>query len=204
MAEHDDLLASIAATTADYRAGEIAAPTPDHVERWVNQFDAAVQEPILREMDHVLKKTYFSKETINGFLKGLIRNDQLVGNDPNTFWMAANFLDIQQGGGSQHDLLSVFDENLKAELGIGINECGGSKVIAEELPTKVAADKAYQNAMKNSDKQNARIEHDKALERAVIELLTDHTELFKQFSDNPSFKKWLSETIFAATYADAS
>ena len=76
------------------------------------------------------------------------------------------------------------------------------KVIAEELPTKVAADKAYQNAMENSDKQNARIEHDKALERAVIELLSDHTELFKQFSDNPSFKKWLSETIFAATYAD--
>jgi type I restriction enzyme R subunit len=69
------------------------------------------------------------------------------------------------------------------------------KVIAEELPTKVAADKAYQNAMKNSDKQNARIEHDKALERAVIDLLSDHTELFKQFSDNPSFKKWLSETI---------
>lgn len=76
------------------------------------------------------------------------------------------------------------------------------KVIAQELPAKVSADKAYQNAMKNSDKQNARIEHDKALERAVIELLSDHTELFKQFSDNPSFKKWLSETIFAATYAN--
>ena len=74
------------------------------------------------------------------------------------------------------------------------------KVIAEELPAKVSGDKAYQNAIKNSDKQNARIEHDKALERAVTELLSDHTELFKQFSDNPSFKKWLSETIFAATY----
>ncbi|MBF0108685.1 MAG: type I restriction endonuclease subunit R [Magnetococcales bacterium] len=78
------------------------------------------------------------------------------------------------------------------------------KVIAEELPAKVAADKAYQNAMRNSDRQNARIEHDKALERAVIDLLSDHTELFKQFSDNPSFKKWLSETIFSATYAEAS
>ena len=77
------------------------------------------------------------------------------------------------------------------------------KVIAEELPTKVAANKAYQNAMQNSDKQNARIEHDKALELAVIDLLSDHTELFKQFSDNPSFKKWLSETIFAATYTRA-
>jgi type I restriction enzyme, R subunit len=75
------------------------------------------------------------------------------------------------------------------------------KVIAEELPAKVAADRAYQNAMKNSDEQNARIEHDKALERAVVDLLADHAELFKQFSDNPSFKRWLSETIFAATYS---
>jgi type I restriction enzyme R subunit len=74
------------------------------------------------------------------------------------------------------------------------------KVIAEDLPAKVSGDRAYQNAKKYSDRQNARIEHDKALERAVIELLSDHTELFKQFSDNPSFRKWLSETIFAATY----
>lgn len=74
------------------------------------------------------------------------------------------------------------------------------KVIAEEIPGKVAADTAYQNAMKNSDKQNARIEHDKALGRVMVELLADHTELFKQFSDNPSFKKWLGDTIFGATY----
>ncbi len=74
------------------------------------------------------------------------------------------------------------------------------KVIAEELPEKVSADKAYQNAIKNSDKQNARIEHDKALERAVTELLSDHAELFKQFSDNEAFRKWLSETVFAETY----
>jgi len=74
------------------------------------------------------------------------------------------------------------------------------RVIAEEIPTKVAADRAYQNAMKHSDKQNARIEHDKALKRVIVELLTDHTELFKQFSDNPAFNKWLGDTIFSATY----
>lgn len=76
------------------------------------------------------------------------------------------------------------------------------QVIAEEIPAKVAANKAYQNAMKNSDKQNARIEHDKALQRVIIELLSDHTELFKQFSDNPAFKKWLADTIFSATYQE--
>jgi type I restriction enzyme R subunit len=75
------------------------------------------------------------------------------------------------------------------------------KVIAEDIPTKVAADKAYQNAMKYSDKQNARIEHDRALQRVLVELLSDHTELFKQFSDNAAFKKWLADTIFSATYA---
>lgn len=74
------------------------------------------------------------------------------------------------------------------------------KVISEEIPAKVSADKAYQNAMKNSDKQNARIEHDKALQRVIFDLLKDHTELFKQFSDNPAFKKWLADSMFAATY----
>jgi len=75
-----------------------------------------------------------------------------------------------------------------------------NKVITEEIPAKVAANEAYKNAIKNSDKQNARIEHDKALQRVIINLLNDHTELFKQFMDNTSFKKWLSDTIFQETY----
>ncbi|KAF5083803.1 SWI2/SNF2 ATPase [anaerobic digester metagenome] len=74
------------------------------------------------------------------------------------------------------------------------------KVITEEIPQKVKEDKAYQNAIKHSDKQNARIEHDKALLRVITAMLSDHTELFKQFSDNPSFKKWLQDSIFAMTY----
>ncbi|MHB1048747.1 MAG: type I restriction endonuclease subunit R [Bacteroidota bacterium] len=74
------------------------------------------------------------------------------------------------------------------------------KVIAEELPAKIASDKAYKNAMANSDRQAARLEHDRALQKAIINLLSDHTELFKQFSDNPGFKKWLSDTMFSVTY----
>ena len=76
------------------------------------------------------------------------------------------------------------------------------QVIAEEIPGKVAADKAYQNAMKNSDKAAARLEHDRALQNVVIGMLADYTELFKQLSDNPSFKKWLADTIFAVTYGN--
>ena len=78
------------------------------------------------------------------------------------------------------------------------------KLIAEEIPAKVAADRAYQNARQHSDKQNARIEHDKALRKVMTDLLSDHTQLFKEFQDNDSFKKWLSDTIFKVTYDQPS
>ena len=64
------------------------------------------------------------------------------------------------------------------------------KAIFEELPAKVAGNSAYKNAMANSDEQNARIEHDKALQHAITDYLSDPTELFKQFSDIESFRRW--------------
>ncbi len=77
------------------------------------------------------------------------------------------------------------------------------KLITEEIPARVAADEAYQHARANSDKQNARIEHDKALVRVMTALLQDDTELFKQFSDNESFRRWLTDRVFELTYSDA-
>jgi type I restriction enzyme R subunit len=74
------------------------------------------------------------------------------------------------------------------------------QVITEELPAKVAADQAYQNAIAHSDKQNARIEHDRALQKAIIDLVWDHSELYKWFEGDTGFKKWLSDTNFALTY----
>jgi type I restriction enzyme R subunit len=78
------------------------------------------------------------------------------------------------------------------------------KLITEDIPNRVAADKAYQNAIKNSDKQNAKIEHDKALARVMTAVLKDDTELFKQFMDNESFKRWLTDTVFGLTYSPES
>jgi type I restriction enzyme R subunit len=74
------------------------------------------------------------------------------------------------------------------------------KLITEDIPARVADDTAYQNARKNSDKQNARIEHDKALMRVMTAVLKDDTELFKQFMDNESFKRWMTDTVFGLTY----
>jgi type I restriction enzyme R subunit len=76
------------------------------------------------------------------------------------------------------------------------------KRLTDEIPTRVAADQAYQNAKKNSDRQNARVEHDKALRRVITALFTDDAQLFKQFQDNDSFRHWLTDTVFGMTYDD--
>jgi type I restriction enzyme, R subunit len=72
--------------------------------------------------------------------------------------------------------------------------------ITEEIPPLVAADAAYRNAKKSSDRQNARIEHDMALQRVVVGMMKDDTELFKQFMDNESFRRWMADFVFAQTY----
>lgn len=74
------------------------------------------------------------------------------------------------------------------------------RLITEDIPRRVAADEAYQNAQMNNDPANARIEHDRALGRVMMAVLRDDTELFKQFSDNDGFRRWLSDAIFKLTY----
>ena len=78
------------------------------------------------------------------------------------------------------------------------------KLITVDIPARVAADSAYRNAQQNSDKQNARIEHDKALGRVMTAVLKDDTELFKQFMDNEGFKRWMTDTVFGLTYRQSA
>ncbi|MCY3606227.1 MAG: type I restriction endonuclease subunit R [Gammaproteobacteria bacterium] len=74
------------------------------------------------------------------------------------------------------------------------------ELVTETIPAKVAEDNAFINARKNSDKENARIEHDKALARVMISIMKDDTVLYKQFADNESFKRWLSDRSFGIAY----
>ena len=74
------------------------------------------------------------------------------------------------------------------------------QLITETIPSRVAEDSAFKNAQRNSDKENARIEHDKALLRVMTSLMKDDTELFKQFMDNVGFKRWLTDTVFGLAY----
>lgn len=72
--------------------------------------------------------------------------------------------------------------------------------ITEEVPAKVAEDPTYQTAAANNDKANAKIAMVDALGRVMLSLVRDETQLFKEYSDNADFKKWLEDAVFRATY----
>jgi len=67
--------------------------------------------------------------------------------------------------------------------------------IRDDIAPKVAADEAFQNAQKNTP-GSARMEHDKALARVMLDLLKDDTEVYKQFVQNESFKRFISDVVF--------
>ena len=69
-----------------------------------------------------------------------------------------------------------------------------------EMPGMVSKDERYQNAIRNSSRDNARLESDRALLETILAIMNDNMELFKQYQSNPSFKQWLSDFVFNATY----
>ena len=78
------------------------------------------------------------------------------------------------------------------------------EMITETIPSQVANDEKFRNARQNSDAQNARIEHDKALVRVMMSLMKDDAELFKQFTDNAGFKRWMTDTVFELAFDRAT
>ena len=78
------------------------------------------------------------------------------------------------------------------------------ELITTTIPFRVAKDIAFKNAQKNSDRENARIEHDKALLRVMTAVMKDDTQLFKQFQDNEGFKRWMTDTVYELASEQAS
>ena len=77
------------------------------------------------------------------------------------------------------------------------------QLITETIPARVAADTAFRNARVNSDRQNARIEHDKALLRVMTGVMKDDTELFKRYMDDKEFRRDMTDAVFAVAYEAA-
>ncbi len=74
------------------------------------------------------------------------------------------------------------------------------RIITKDLPGMVGKDPAFRNARENSDRENARIEHDRALQRVMMAIMQDDTELFRRFQDDPDFKRWMTGVVFRLSY----
>jgi hypothetical protein len=123
-----NLLESIATTIADYRHGEIYAMTPDHVNRWVDQFNRDEQLTILAEMDRILKIYYVSRQKAKDIIRRALTSHKIFGTHPARVIARTGFLRIQRKGSSQDELLTLADEVTQAEYGISITSCGESPV----------------------------------------------------------------------------
>ncbi|WP_268225705.1 type I restriction endonuclease subunit R [Sinomicrobium oceani] len=70
------------------------------------------------------------------------------------------------------------------------------KFLFEQLPADFARDEATVNAVKNSDKQNAKITSDKKVEDLMQDVIFQFTDLYKKFTDDPDFKRQYLDFVF--------
>jgi type I restriction enzyme R subunit len=73
-----------------------------------------------------------------------------------------------------------------------------AKRIRDDIAPKVASDAAYRNAKENTP-HTARIAHDQALGKVMQHLLKDDTQVYKQFVENESFKRFVGDMVYALT-----
>jgi type I restriction enzyme R subunit len=70
--------------------------------------------------------------------------------------------------------------------------------IREDIAPKVAADAAYKNAKENTP-HTARMAHDQALGKVMQHLLKEDTQVYKQFVENESFRRFVADFVYALT-----
>jgi type I restriction enzyme R subunit len=107
------------------------------------------------------------------------------------------------GGGRKYELeLDRLSNILKAfneQFGTLFTDADRvARRIRDDIAPKVAADAAYRNAKKNTPNA-ARIEHDKALAKVMLTLLKDDTQVYKQFVENESFRRFVTDMVFTLT-----
>jgi type I restriction enzyme, R subunit len=71
-----------------------------------------------------------------------------------------------------------------------------NKILTQQLPAEMKTDADTINAMKYSDKQNAKIYSDKKIEEMMQQYLFSHTEIFKKFTQDKEFQRRYKDFIF--------
>ena len=122
----DELITELAEIVGDYKH----FPTEDvegHIEQWILQFPEVIREELLEELVHIFKQHYISRNDWQDFLRGVLQTDKITGGDHDSFWRGTSFLDIQDRGNSQEEMLEELEELLNELYGIDINYCDGKE-----------------------------------------------------------------------------
>jgi type I restriction enzyme R subunit len=96
------------------------------------------------------------------------------------------------------NILKTFNENFGT---LFTDSDRVAKRIRDDIAPKVAADVAYQNAKQNTP-HTARMAHDQALAKVMQHLLKDDTQVYKQFVENESFKRFVGDMVYELTISD--
>jgi type I restriction enzyme R subunit len=71
-------------------------------------------------------------------------------------------------------------------------------VVRDDIAPKVASDAAFQNAKANTP-HTARMTHVQALRKVMQLFLRDDTQVYKQFMENESFRRFVGDMVYAIT-----
>lgn len=121
------LAENICAVLNDYHSQHNFKFTPDHVLRWVNQFDELNRQFLLEEFLHLLNRNVYisermAREILINKIKNLISGFKLKNGI--SFLENTKFLHMQGEHKSQTVLLKMLDSEIQNAFGIGLNDCG--------------------------------------------------------------------------------
>ena len=70
----------------------------------------------------------------------------------------------------------------------------------EELPTRLQADEAFVNAVRNSNRQTAMQQFSQSMMAIAIQMLNENTEFTRNYLDNPDFQNFINQRVFQSAY----
>lgn len=115
---------SISEIIKDFRQGKVEIELNcEHVHKWVSQFDVDDQKVILEETLQVFQRWYFNKTKIEEFLDNVVQSVVQDENYESVHAIFKNivFLDMQEKGKSQTDLVQMLQNLVKKKYNCDIN-----------------------------------------------------------------------------------
>ena len=168
----------------DYRKDEIGGISKEHITNWINQFAENDKVFILQELKHILEKTYFSKEKVKSFLKEIINGltKKFEYQTPQEFLDNSSFLNLQEKGKSQGELLNLLHEILKEEFNYNPEKigCKAQKHYIYIDDVLCSGNTFYKNMIEFLSKDNLSKLHSKEISLNILYLFIAKDFFFKK------------------------